>query len=87
MLVEVARAEEVGSSGYVSLSEKVVLVLLAVDASVVKEGSKFLPQGGCLKRDRDLTLAVVAKADSGSCCQGGCRLLKQVKGASTSLRV
>ena len=67
--------------------EKVVLMLLAVDASVVKEGSKFLPQGGCLKRDRDFTLAVVAKADSASCCQGGCRLLKQVKGVLTLLQV
>jgi len=31
MLVEIARVEEVGSSGNVSSSEKVVLVLLAVE--------------------------------------------------------
>ena len=44
MLVEAARVEEeVGSLGKVSLSEKVVLVLLAVEAGVVKEGSGFLP--------------------------------------------
>ena len=35
--------EEVGSSGKVSLSENVVLVLLAVEAGTVKEGSGFLP--------------------------------------------
>ncbi len=35
--------EEVGSSGKASLSEKVVLVLLAVEAGVVKEDSGFLP--------------------------------------------
>jgi len=35
--------EEVGSSGKVSMSEKVVLVLLAVEAGVVKEGSGLLP--------------------------------------------
>jgi hypothetical protein len=38
VLVEVARVEEVGSSGNVSLSEKVVLVLLAVEASAIIEG-------------------------------------------------
>jgi hypothetical protein len=42
VLVEMACVEEVGSSGKVSLSEKVMLVLLAVEAGVVKEGS------GCL---------------------------------------
>ena len=35
--------EEVGSSGKISLSENVVLVLLAVKAGAVKEGSRFLP--------------------------------------------
>jgi len=35
-------SSEVGSSGKVSLSEKVVLVLLAVKAGAVKEGSGFL---------------------------------------------
>ena len=51
MLVEVARdddddddeeeegSSEVGSSGEASLSEKVVLVLLAVEAGAVKEGA------------------------------------------------
>jgi len=34
---------EVGSPGKVSLSEKVVLVLLAVEAGAVKEGFGFLP--------------------------------------------
>ncbi len=58
VLVEVARVEEdeedekveeevgsseVGSSWKASLSEKVVLVLLAVEAGAVKEGSGFLP--------------------------------------------
>ena len=43
VLVEVARVaeEEVDSSGKVCLSEKVVLVLLAVDAGAVKEGFRF----------------------------------------------
>ena len=36
-------SSEVGSSGKVSLSEKVVLVLLAVEAVAVKEGCVFLP--------------------------------------------
>ena len=43
VLVEVARVEEEGSSGKVSLSEKVVLVLLAIEAAAVKEGSGLLP--------------------------------------------
>ena len=34
---------EVGSSGKVSLSEKVVLVPLAIEAVTVKEGCGFLP--------------------------------------------
>jgi len=34
--------DEVGSSGKVSLSEKIVLVLLVVEAGAVKEGSRFL---------------------------------------------
>ena len=47
MLIEVARVAEVGSSeagssGEVSLLEKVVLVLLAVEAGAIKEGSRFL---------------------------------------------
>jgi hypothetical protein len=39
VLVEVARVEEEGLLGKVSLSE-VVLVLLAVEAGAVKEGSQ-----------------------------------------------
>ena len=39
-------SSEVGSSGKASLSEKVVLVLLAVEAGAVKDGSGFLPSGG-----------------------------------------
>ena len=35
-------SSEVASSGKASLSEKVVLVLLAVEAGAVKEGSGFL---------------------------------------------
>ena len=55
MLVDVARVEEVGSSeaessGKVSLSEKVVLVLLAVEAGAVKQGSGFLPSRRVLSR-------------------------------------
>ena len=47
MLVDVARVSEVGlsevgSPGKVSLSEKVVVVLLAVEAGAVKGGSGFL---------------------------------------------
>lgn len=34
--------EEVGSFGKVSLTEKVALVLLAIEADVVKEGFGFL---------------------------------------------
>jgi hypothetical protein len=38
----VARVEEVGLSGKVNLSEKTVLVLLAIEAGAVKVGSRFL---------------------------------------------
>ncbi len=56
--MEVARVEEeeevgsleVGSSGKVSLSEKVVLLLLAVEAGAVKECSGFLPSRRVLGR-------------------------------------
>jgi hypothetical protein len=57
VLVEVVRVEEeveAGSSWKVSLTEKIVLVLLAVEEVVVKEGSGFLP----------------FKAGSRSCYQG-----------------
>jgi hypothetical protein len=43
-------SSEVGSSGNVSLSEKIVLVLLAVEAGVIKEGSGFLPSRWVLSR-------------------------------------
>ncbi len=43
-------SSEVGSWGMVSLSEKVVLVLLAVEAGAVKEGSGFLPSRWVLGR-------------------------------------
>ena len=95
--------EEVGSSAKVRLAEKVVLMLLAVEASVVKEGSWFLllrrvPSKRVLSRRVPSWGAV--KAGSGSCHQGWCRrggfwvmllrrggFLKQIKGVSTSLRV
>jgi len=52
VLVEVTCVEvgpsEVGSSWKVSLSEKVVLVPLAVEAGPVEEGSEFLPSRGVL---------------------------------------
>jgi hypothetical protein len=46
--VEVARVEEVGSSGKASLLEKVVL--LAVEAGAIKDGSGFLPSRRVLGR-------------------------------------
>ncbi len=67
MFVEVARVEDdskVGSSGKVSVLEKVVLVLLAVEAGAVKEGlalkagSRSCHYGVC---------------HQGLCHQGGCR--------------
>ena len=67
------------------MSEKVVLVLLAVEAGAVKEGSGFLPSR------RVLGLPSRRVPSSGSCHQGGCgcgdEFLKQVKGESTSLLV
>ena len=67
VLVEVTRVEvgpsEVGSSWKVSLSEKVMLVLLAVEAAAVEEGSGFLPSRRVLSR--------AIKAGSRSCHQGG----------------
>lgn len=82
--MEEVGSPEAGSLGKVSLSEKIVLVLLAVEAGAVREGSGFLTSRrvlGCAIK------AGVVEVDSGSCCQGGCRFLKQVKGASTSPRV
>ena len=83
--------EEEGSSGKVSLSEKVVLVLLAIEAAAVKEGSGFLPLRRVLgraikacaikacvpsKRVRDLVIkAGVVAVDSGTCCQKQVRVL------------
>ena len=72
--------EEVGSSRKVSLSEKV----LAVEAGVVKEGSRILSS----RRVRDLVTKVdVVEVDSKSCCRGGYMFLKQIESVSTSLRV
>jgi hypothetical protein len=94
VLVEAARVEEVGSSevgssGKVSLLEKVVLVLLTVEAGAIKEGSRFLPSKvGSRSCYHDVCHQVgchqdgVVEVDSGSC-----GFLKQVKGASTLLRV
>jgi hypothetical protein len=91
VLVEVARAEEVGSSevgssGKVGLSEMVVLVLLAFRAVAFKEGSGFLKG---VKGSR--------LCHHGMCHQGGCRCLDSgtsrqggsgfLKSASTSRRV
>ena len=61
------------------MSEKVVLVLVAVKAGAVKDGCEFLPSRQVLSR--------AIKASSGSCHQGRCGFLKQVAGASTALRV
>jgi hypothetical protein len=73
--------EEVGSSGKVSLSEKIVLVLLAVEVGAVKEGFGFF----------------AIEASSRPCHQGVyhqdvwhqgvCRFLKQAKAASTTDQV
>jgi hypothetical protein len=80
VLVVVTRVEEVGSSGRISFSEKVswlekvVLVLLAVEAGAVKEGSRFLASRRVL--GRAITVCAIkasaVKAGSGSCHQGGC---------------
>ena len=79
----------VGSSGKASLSVKVVLVLLAVEAGAVKESSGFLPSRRVL--GRALTARAIkagaVKASWGSCHQGRCRFLKQFKGESASLLV
>ena len=78
MLVEAARVE-VGSSG------KVVRVLLAVGAGVVKEGSGFLPSqvlGRAIKACAIKSCAIKAgavKVSSGSCHQGKCEFLMQVR--------
>ena len=44
--MEAGRAEEVGSSGKVNLSKKVVRAFLAAEAAAVKERSGFCHQGG-----------------------------------------
>ena len=91
--MEEVGSSEAGSSGKVSLSEKVVLVLLALKAGAVKEGCGFLPSSRVLGR------AITAGAGqaglgilpsrqvSSRQIQDGCRFLKQIKGASTSFRV
>ncbi len=59
-------SSELGSSGKVSLSEKVVLVLLAIEGCAVKEGSGFLPSRRVLGRD------ITACAVKGVCHQCVC---------------
>ena len=73
VLVGVALVEEVGSSGKVSLSEKVVLVLLAVEVGAVKEGSWFL----LLWRVPSYVISVLYQGvcHRGGCCQGGFGIL------------
>lgn len=56
--------EEAGSSGKVSLSEKVALALLAAEGSTVKDGWDFATKVG------------IVDEDSNSCCQGGYGFLK-----------
>jgi hypothetical protein len=53
-------------------------VLIAIEAGAVKGGSGLLPSRpvlGCAIK------AGVVELDSGSCCQGECRFLKQIKGS------
>jgi hypothetical protein len=82
--VEEEGSSELGSSGNVSLLEKVALVLPAVEAGAVKEGSGFLKR---VKGSRSCYHSVchqgvfrhhiyhqhgVIEVNSGSCCQDGC---------------
>ncbi len=71
MLVEVVRVE-VGSSRKVCLSEKVVLVLLAVEAGVIEECYGFLPSRRVLGRAINACAikAGVVEVDSASCWAG-----------------
>ena len=91
MFVEVAYVEEVCSSE-VGMLGKVVLVLLAVEAGAIEEGSGFLPSRQVL--DCAITTYAITACDIKTCiaevdseprCQSRCRFLKQVKGASISL--
>ena len=76
---EEAEEAEVGSSGKVSLSEKVVLVLVAIDAAAVKKGSGFLPSrrllgrvvvGCAIKTCAIKTCAIKAGTIKAGCRQG-----------------
>ena len=71
---ETEEAEEEGSSGKLSLSEKVVLVLVAIDAVAVKKGSGFLPSKRVLGRVvvgcAIKTGAIKAGTIKAGCCQG-----------------
>ena len=67
-------------------------MFLAFEAGAVKEGSGVLGRAitacaikACVLKACAIRACVV-KASSESCHQGGCGFLKQVKGASTSLR-
>jgi hypothetical protein len=89
VFVEVARVEEVGSSevgssGKVSLSQKVVQVF----SPLRQLPSRRLVLGCAITAYVIKACAIkagVVEVDSRSCCQVGCGFLKQVKGASTSL--
>ena len=72
-------SSEVGSSGKVIFVREGRAGASRVEAGAVKEGSGFLPSRRVLGR--------AIKASLGSCHQGGCGFLKQVKGESNSLLV
>jgi hypothetical protein len=75
VLVEVARVEEVVSSGKVGLSGRVVLVLPDVEAGTVKEGSRSCHhdvrhEGGCRfmkQAKRCINLALGSDSVHGRC--------------------
>ena len=71
---EEVASSEVASSGKASLSEKVVLVLHAVEAGAVKGSSGFLPSRRVLGRAIKACAieAGPVKAGSRSCHQGRC---------------
>ena len=69
-------SSEVGSSGKASLSsslsEKVVLVLLAVEGGAVKEGSGFLPSRRVL--GRDITTCAIKECVIKACAIKACAI-------------
>jgi hypothetical protein len=62
-----------------------MLVLLTIETGAVKASPRFLPSRRVFGRaiNAYAVKASVVEVDSGSCRQGGCGFLKQVKGAST----